>query len=141
MTRGEMAHRVMKVRGIPKTWRNRVVFMAVAQSEGGSAWNNMLNTTYPAPSSWDYNSVHVKNYPTESVGVYATAKTFDTPGQGYERIEQAMKDGERAEVICRMWGESSWGTGGTLVHEVWAWIARVDWVLRWLERKPVAPAN
>jgi hypothetical protein len=130
----------MKARGIPKTWRNRVVFMAWAQSEGGSAWNNMLNTTQPWPNSWDYNAVHVKNYATESDGVAATAKTFDTPNQGYQLFEDAMKQGERAEVICRMVGESSWGTGAKLILEVWSWIVRVPGVLRMLERKNVAPS-
>jgi len=133
-----MAHAVMKRRGIPKTWRNRVVFMAWAQSEGGSARNNMLNTTLPKSGATDYNSVHVKNYPSAEVGIQATVETFDTPGQGYERFERAMKRDARAEDICRLIGESSWGTGSKLILEVWSWIVRVPGVLRTLERKQVS---
>lgn len=139
MTRGEMAHWVMKRRGVPKTKRNRVVFMAWAQSEGGTARNNMLNTTLPKPGATDYNWAHVKNYPSEETGIDATVETFDSPGQGYDRFESAMKRGERAEVICRMIGESNWGTGTALIHEVWSWVVRVPGVLRMLERKQVTP--
>lgn len=139
VTRGEFAHHVMKRRGIPKTWRNRVVFMAWAQSEGGDAYWNMLNTTLRQPGSTNYNSVGVQNYISAEQGLYATAKTFDTPGQGYSAFEDAMKRGERAEVICGLIGESSWGTGSKLIHEVWAWIVRVPGVLRMLELKKVAP--
>lgn len=139
----------MKQRGIPKTGRNRIAFMAWYQSEGGSAWHNPSNTTLKAPDSWYYNVllrdiwgnpvVGVQSYPDAETGIAATCKTFDTPNAGYDRFENAMKSGERAEVICRYIGESSWGTGTKLIHEVWSWIVRVPGVLRMLERKAVAP--
>lgn len=138
MTRGQFAHHVMKRRGIPKTWRNRVVFMAWAQSEGGNARNNMLNTSWPMPGDTIYNSHGVRNYPDIETGLTATVKTFDSPNQGYDKFESAMKRGDRAEVICRMIGESNWGTGTKLIHEVWSWIVRVPGVLRMLELRQVA---
>lgn len=141
MTRGQMAHRVMKARGIPKTKRNRMVFMAWAQSEGGSAHNNMLNTTLPMPDSTLFNHLPgggVRNYVSEAQGVEATARTFDTPGRGYDRFEKAMKDGADPAEICRMIGESSWGTGEDLIGEVLDDIHRKPDYLRTLERKQVA---
>jgi hypothetical protein len=148
MTRGEFIHHVMKERSIPKTWRNRVVFMAWAQSEGGSASWNPLNTTLKREGSTFYNVLArdsagdpllgVQNYPTARVGIEATADTFDSPGQTYRVFEEAMKRGERAEVICGLIGASNWGTGTKLIHEVWSWIVRVPGVLRTLERKQVA---
>lgn len=128
----------MKKRGIPKTLHNRRAFAAWLQSEGGSARNNPTNTTLPKPGATNYNSVGVKNFPTQQVGIEATVETFDTPGQGYDKFESAMKRNAPARTTCRLIGESSWGTGKKLILEVWEWIARNPSVLRMLERKEVA---
>lgn len=44
--------------------------------EGSSASYNPLNTTQPASGATDYNSVHVKNYPSPTVGLRATIETL-----------------------------------------------------------------
>lgn len=138
MTRGQFASQVMKQRGIPKTKHTRRAFAAWMQSEGGFARNNPLNTTLDLPGATDYNSVHVKNYLSSDQGIEATCKTFDSHGQGYDRIERAMKRNDSARKILRIIGETNWGTGGSLMREVVEWIARVPGVLRLLERKEIA---
>jgi hypothetical protein len=138
MTRGEMAHRVMKRRGHPKTRHTRVAYMTMAQSEGGDAENNMLNTTQDWEGATNYNWVGVKNYRTEEDGVEATAKTFDSKGHGYERIEKLLKEDAPAKKIVEAWTESDWGTSKKLAVEVWRMIISVPGMLRIMERKQVA---
>lgn len=138
MQRGVFARSVMKRRGIPITTHNRRAFMTWAQSEGGSAKNNMLNTTLPKPGATDYNFAHVKNYPDIQTGLDATVETFDTPHQGYGKFEQAMKRNEPARKVIALIGDSSWGTGKTLMAQVLAGIAKVPGVLWALEQRQVA---
>lgn len=138
MTRGQMAHRVMALRAHPKTRHSRVAYMTMAQSEGGEALNNMLNTTEEWPGAWNYNSVGVKNYPTEEAGVGATAKTFDSKGHGYEKIEALLKANASAKEIVEAWTSSDWGTSKKLANEVWRMIISVPGMLRIMERKQVA---
>jgi hypothetical protein len=138
MTRGEMMHRIMKKRGHPKTRHTRIAYMTMAQSEGGNAKNNMLNTTLVWPGATNYNSVGVKNYPSEYAGVEATSQTFDSPGHGYERIERLMKADASAKEIVEAWSDSDWGTSKKLALEVWRMIISTPGMLRLMERKQVA---
>lgn len=115
-----------------------MAYQTMAQSEGGSAKNNMLNTTEEWEGATDYNWVHVKNYPTEQAGVEATAKTFDSKGHGYERIERLMKADAPAKEIVQAWADSDWGTSKKLALEVWRMIISVPGMLRLMERKQVA---
>lgn len=138
MTRGEMAHRVMKLRNHPKTRRTRVAYQTMAQSEGGSAKNNMLNTTQEWPGATDYNWVGVKNYLTEDDGVRATVKTFDSKGHGYEKIERLIKANAPARQIVAAWADSDWGTSKKLAIAVWLMIISTPGMLRLMERKQVA---
>lgn len=133
-----MAARVMKERGHPFTRRNRVVYMTMAQSEGGSARNNMLNTTEQWPGATDYNWVHVKNYPSEDAGVQATAKTFNGKGHGYEKIEKLLKEDAPAKQTVEAWADSDWGTSKKLAVEVWRMIISTPGLLRIFEKKAVA---
>lgn len=138
MTRGQMASRVMKLRGHPKTRHTRIAYQTMAQSEGGEALNNMLNTTEQWPGAWNYNSVGVKNYPNEEAGVEATAKTFDSKGHGYEQIEKLLKANAPAKQTIEAWTSSDWGTSKKLANEVWRMIISTPGMLRLMERKQVA---
>jgi hypothetical protein len=140
MTRGQFAHKLCNELGIEKTLHVRRAFATWMQSEGGSANCNPLNTTLRMPGSWDYpgNTAGVQEYPDFETGLRATVKTFDTKGQGYEGILESMRHNDPARQIVRIIGETNWGTGKTLMAEVLAWIARVPWVLRQLERKEIA---
>jgi hypothetical protein len=128
----------MKLRDHPKTRHTRVAYQAMAQSEGGSALNNAWNTTQDWPGATDYNSVHVKNYLTEDDGKGATAKTFESKGHGYERIERLMKEDAPSRQIVAAWADSDWGTSKRLAIEVWRMIISVPGMLRLMERKQVA---
>lgn len=140
MTRGEFAHHLCVELGVEKTLHVRRAFATWMQSEGGSANCNPLNTTLKMPGSWNLpgNTAGVQEYPNFQTGIDATVQTFATKGQGYERILGAMKRNESARKIVNIIGETNWGTGKTLMAEVVAWISRVSWVLRWLERKEIA---
>lgn len=79
--------------------------------EGGSAAFNPLNTTQPEPGATDYNSVHVKNYPSQEVGLRATVATL-TNGF-YPGIVRDLRMGTYtpAAIVARNAAEfSKWGT-------------------------------
>jgi hypothetical protein len=88
------------------------------QSEGGSAKNNPLNTTQHMPGSTRFNSADVQNYVSAEQGIEATIKTLGYKGHGYEKIVAALKQYKPATEIIDAIGESDWGTGGTLIHDV-----------------------
>jgi hypothetical protein len=140
MTRGEYTHQLCRRLGVEKTLHVRRAFATWMQSEGGDANCNPLNTTLKMPGSWSLpgNTAGVQEYPDFETGIDATVETFDTKGQGYERILGAMKRNDSARKIVRIIGETNWGTGKTLMAEVVAWISRVPWVLRSLEKKEIA---
>jgi hypothetical protein len=138
MTRGEYTHQLCKRLGVEKTLHVRRAFATWMQSEGGSARNNPLNTTLHMPNSTRYNFADVQNYVSSEEGIDATVETFATPHQGYGRILQAMKENKSARTIVSIIGETNWGTAKTLMAEVLSWVARVPWVLRFLEKKEVA---
>lgn len=136
MTRGQFAYHVLKGIGAPNTLHNRRALQAQMQSEGGSARWNPFNTTQEMVGATDYNWVGVKNYVSAEQGIAATVKTLQY--RDYRRVRHALIANYPARKTVRLIGESPWGTGGGLLREVFQWIARVSWVLRWLERKPVA---
>lgn len=138
MTRGAFATEVMKRLGVERTVHTRRAFQTWMQSEGGSARNNPLNTTLPMPGATDYNWVHVKNYVSAEQGIEATVETFHTSGAGYGKILHALKTNAPARKTVALIGESSWGTGKTLMAQVLAGIAHLPGVLWALERKRIA---
>ena len=98
------------------------IFLAWAAAESGTEpcdgfrgakWNP-LNTTWNEPGAWDFNSVHVKNYPTAGEGLYATAATLRLPY--YAHILAAMREGKSIGFIANLIAQSPWGTG----HAIWA---------------------
>ncbi len=140
MTRGQMQFRVMCGKmGMKQSRRRRVVGQTIAQAEGGSARNNMWNTTEKYPGATNYNSIGVKNYPSEDAGVDATTQTFKSKGHGYERIERLLREDAPARKVVIAWGESDWGTASKLALEVWSMIIHVPGMLRLLESRQVTP--
>lgn len=79
------------------------------KAEGGTATWNPLNTTQGAPGSTDYNSVGVKNYPNEAIGVSATIKTL-TNGN-YPGILKALRaEAFDIQALAQAVDSSVWGT-------------------------------
>lgn len=138
MTRGEFVRRLLKELDAPVTLHNRRALHAQMQSEGGSAAWNPFNTTWHLPGATDYNSVHVKNYPSFEDGMKATVLTLKQDQYGYPRIISALRANRPARDTIKIIGESAWGTGAVLLAEVFGWIAKVSGVLSTLERKQVA---
>ena len=94
--------------------QNRKLLAAWARAEGGSARYNPLNTTQPWPGATDYNSVHVRNYPSGAAGIAATAATL-TNGH-YDRLVADMRaGGHTARQLVERNGSQfdTWGTGAS----------------------------
>lgn len=110
--------RAIHARGVKQ---NRRLLDAWARAEGGTARFNPLNTTQPWPGATDYNSVHVKNYPSGSAGVTATAATL-TNGH-YDGLcadlRQGAKTAERI-VADRRDEIHTWGTNPDTILAVLA---------------------
>lgn len=81
--------------------------------EGGAAANNPMNTTQPEPGATDYNSVHVKNYPSSLIGTRATVTTLENGY--YPAILAALRSGrpfsygDKGAVSAQV---QKWGTFG-----------------------------
>jgi len=91
---------------------NRRLLGAWARAEGGTARYNPLNTTEPWPGSTDYNSVHVKNYPTGAAGIAATAATL--VNGHYDGIVADLRAGKYTAREIVRWNAAefdTWGTG------------------------------
>lgn len=87
----------------PVTEQN-VKFLDAWQSyEGGTARNNPLNTTQPAPGATPYNTLsgggHVWSYPNPSVGAQATAETLKN--NYYPDLLQAIRSGDPFSFIAK----------------------------------------
>lgn len=87
----QFADAVLAGLGAPITQGNRAVIYAWANAEGGTAENNPLNTTLPAPGTTDYNSIGVKNYGSFDQGVTATVNTLK--GSAYSGIVSDLRKG------------------------------------------------
>lgn len=90
----------------------RKLFNAWAQAEGGTAQWNPLNTTEPMPGATDYNSVHVRNYPTPISGISATALTLAL--EPYRPLWLDLQHGgytARQLVARNAHCFNTWGTG------------------------------
>lgn len=73
----------------PVTDSHIITLAAWHQAEGGSATWNPFNTTQPAKGATQYNSVGVKNYPSEQVGIRATIETLSNGN--YPKIVDALR--------------------------------------------------
>ena len=97
-------------------WQSRKLLKAWAKAEGGTARFNPLNTTQPWPGSTDYNSVHVKNYPTGAAGISATATTL--VNGHYDGIVRDLRREQghftARQIVVRNSSEfDTWGTGAS----------------------------
>lgn len=93
---------------------NRRLLRAWARAEGGTAHFNPLNTTEPWPGSWNYNSVGVKDYPSGSSGIGATAATLTNGNyDGIVADLRRRKDHKTAKQIATDNAKEfdTWGTG------------------------------
>jgi hypothetical protein len=110
-----------------------------ASEAASGAKSNPLNTTERMPGSWTFNSANVQNYRDDGEGLEATNRTFDTPHQGYDRIEYAIKHNLPARTIVSRIGDTNWGTAKTLMAIVRVEIARrFPSYLRKLEQTEIA---
>lgn len=101
----------------PLTAENVKALNAWARSEGTAAKFNPLATTEPAPGASSFNSVGVKNYPTQQEGIQATAETL-LNGK-YNRVLSLFRSGKAsAAQIAEAVGQSPWGTSGELMLKV-----------------------
>lgn len=94
---------------------NRRLLDAWARAEGGTARYNPMNTTQPWPGATDYNSVHVRNYPSAAAGIAATAATLvNGRYDGIVRDMRAKASITARQIVLRNAAEfDTWGTGST----------------------------
>jgi hypothetical protein len=95
--------------GLPNTASNRVFLDLWSRAEGSKATHNPLATTMAAPGATDFNKAKVKNYPSEAIGIDATARTLRLPS--YAGVLSAMRVSDmRASAKAVV--DSPWGTKG-----------------------------
>jgi hypothetical protein len=101
----------------PVTMEKRIGIVAWAMAEGeisvprcsGARWNP-LDSTEPAPGATDFNSIGVKNYSSEQIGIEATYATLHN-GR-YPNVLAVLDDeGASAMALAQAVGNSPWGTG------------------------------
>lgn len=82
--------------------------VAWAWAEDSEAQWNPWDTTEPGYGGWKYNSVGVRNYPSEADGLQAWWRTL-TNGY-YPEVLAELKAGTSAVAIASAIGRSPWGT-------------------------------
>ena len=110
---------LVKLRAGGGYFPNRQLLGAWAQAEGGTAAYNPLNTTEPWPGATDYNSVHVKNYPSGSAGIAATYVTL--VNGHYNGIVADLRVGKKSAVQIvesRRAEFETWGTNPDTILRV-----------------------
>ncbi|MGH3094715.1 MAG: M15 family metallopeptidase [Streptosporangiales bacterium] len=93
----------------PVTGSHITTLAAWHQAEGGSATWNPFNTTQPAPGATQYNSVGVKNYPSQQVGIRATIETL-TNGNYSHILEALRAQSVDIHAVAGAVDGSVWGT-------------------------------
>lgn len=107
---GSWARQLLAALGLPMTRNNETFLMLWAQAEGGfrqgAAHWNPLNTTQPAAGATDYNSVGVKNYPSERAGIAATAATLNNGRYGavLDALRRSDIKAAAKAVVASPWG-------------------------------------
>lgn len=95
--------------GIRVTQPNMDAVVAWIMAEGTEAKNNPLATTQEGPNgTTDFNSVHVKNYPTVQAGLHASLVTINNGRYG--AILHALQAGNNAGRVTLAIDTSPWGT-------------------------------
>lgn len=118
VTREMWARSLCRWMGWPEKRRNLIALVAWQAAEGGpgarqARWNP-LNTTMPYHGSTllPGNPAGVREYLNETDGLDATARTFLTQDQGYEKIVNRFERNARPRSTLAAVEASSWGTGG-----------------------------
>ena len=85
--------------GAPVTQANLNALKAWQQAEGSTARWNAFNTTQPSRTTGttNYNSIGVKNYPTQNTGIDATVATLKLPY--YVNMVNALKNNNQDAFI------------------------------------------
>lgn len=106
--------RVMRRLNILPTTEKRKFFRAWQQAENTNAKYNPLATTMDinASGQTDFNSVGVKNYPTEDDGVDATVKTLQLDRYYKELTDKLKRDDITAEELAQTTGPIATWSGG-----------------------------
>jgi hypothetical protein len=96
--------------GAPVTQANLNALKAWQQAEGSTARWNAFNTTQPSKTTGtsNYNSVGVKNYPTQKTGVDATVNTLKL--SYYVDMVKALKNNDQ-EAFIQALVASPWDGG------------------------------
>ena len=96
--------------GAPVTTENlRGLFAWIDAESNAASLLNPLATTMGAPGARNANSVGVKGYPSEEVGLVATVQTLHNGN--YPGILAALARGDSALTITEAVAASPWGTG------------------------------
>ena len=96
--------------GAPVTTENlRGLFAWIDAESNAASLLNPLATTMGAPGARNANSVGVKGYPSEEVGLVATVQTLHNGN--YPGILAALARGDSALAITEAVAASPWGTG------------------------------
>lgn len=103
---------------LPVTRQNLTALVAWQQAEGGHHRNNArfnpLNTSRQSPGSTVVNSHGVRSYPSYEKGMDATVSTLRLGF--YDKVRQALREGDSASAVARAVVASKWGTTG-LFHQ------------------------
>lgn len=83
----------------------------VCDGHSGARYNP-LNTTLPAQGATDFNSAHVKNYPSLEAGLHATLSTLLQSNMA--GIVHAFRTAHDTATIADAIAASPWGTGGAV---------------------------
>lgn len=99
---------LLKTMGAPQNPANIASLNAWQAREGGGGANNPLNTTLNCCGGTNFNSIGVKNYPTETAGIQATISTL----HGYPLIFLSLMAGRGlcGEAFASEFSE--WSGGG-----------------------------
>jgi cell wall-associated NlpC family hydrolase len=101
--------------GAPATPGNMKFLAAWQRAEGGNASFNPFNTTQPSAGASNYNSVGVKNYPSLTTGLQATARTL-LNGK-YGPIVAGLRSGKATPAqLATAVAMSPWGTGSGVLR-------------------------
>jgi hypothetical protein len=96
--------------GAPVTSENLLGLAAWIEAESnGASFRNPLATTQGAPGARNVNSVGVKGYPTDEIGLDATVITLHNGH--YPNILDALARGDSALRLTEAVAASPWGTG------------------------------
>jgi hypothetical protein len=108
---------LLSLLGDPVTVENvRGIAAWIGAESNNSRYNNPLATTMAAPGASDVNSVGVKSYPNDAIGLDATVRTLHNGF--YPAILAALAKGDSAQRVVTAVATSPWGTGINAVRRL-----------------------